>query len=155
MIKMTPLLKSALPILAVAMFQVPANPPMKLGLWEMKGTVKISQPHGTDKTMSRVIRNCFTPDNWLKLMGPTASGACPKTNEAWSKDNYSFDVECSGKPKMASINIHFDNQETQHGIADVFTTPDGTPTKMHQEFEGRWVNAECGDVSPDHPVIVR
>jgi hypothetical protein len=149
------LLTSMTTLLAATFFQVPATPPMKMGLWEMNGTSKVRQPDGTEKTTSQKLRICETESNWLRLMGPTAKEACPKTNEVWSKSGYSFDVACAGKPKMASVTIHFDSLELQHGAIDIYALPDGTPMKMHGEHEGHWVSEACGDVSTEHPVIVR
>jgi hypothetical protein len=149
------LLTSMTTLLAAAFFQVPTTPPMKMGLWEMNTTAKTQQPDGTDKTTSQKLRVCITEANWLKMIGPTAKDACPKTNELWSKNGYSFDVACAGKPKMASVAIHFDNPELQHGTIDFSALPNGTPMKMHGESEDHWVSAACGDVSTEHPVIVR
>jgi Protein of unknown function (DUF3617) len=151
-------MKMLLPIaalLGVGFFQAPANPPIKMGLWESKGTFKMPQADGTTKDTSRVMRNCKTPQTWVRMMGPTAKDACPKTNEVWTKDSYSFDVMCSGKPKMASVSVQFDSPETEHGTLDMFALPDGSPKKMHQEYTEQWIGADCGDVSPDHPVLVR
>ena len=152
---MRTLLTFLTPLLAAALLQAPAKPPMKMGLWEENSTLKVPQPNGTDKTTSRVVRSCITPANWLELMGPTAQGACPKTNEVWSNGDYSFDVACTGKPKEASVEVHFSDPESQYGSVDVYTSPEGAPAKMHGKFEGHWVSADCGDVSPDHPVLVR
>lgn len=149
------LLTSMTTLLAATFFQVPTTPPMKMGLWEMNTTAKTQLPDGTEKTTAQKLRICITEANWLKLMGPTAKDACPKTNEVWSKNGYSFDVACSGKPKGASVAIHFDSLELQHGIIDVYSTPDGKPMKMHGEDESHWVSATCGDVSTEHPVVVR
>ncbi len=118
-------------------------------------TLKMQQPDGTDKTTSQKMRICITESNWLRLMGPTAKDACPKTNEVWSKNSYSFDVGCAGKPKQASVAIHFDSLESQHGSLDDYETPNGKPMKMHGQFKDHWVSAECGDVSTENPVILR
>jgi hypothetical protein len=149
------LLTSMTTLLAAAFFQAPTTPPEKMGLWEENTTLKMQQPDGTDRITSQKLRICITPSNWLRLMGPTAKGACPKTNELWSKNSYSFDVACAGKPKQASVAIHFDSPKSQHGGMDDYETPDGKPMKMHAEFEGHWVSAACGDVSTEDPVIVR
>jgi len=143
------------PLLVAAMFQAPAKPPVKMGLWESNGTTKMQMPDGTEKTTSSILRSCYTPTSWLKLMGPTAKEACPKINEVWSASDYSFDVQCSAKPKMAEVKVHFDSLEKDHGSMDFYAMPDGTPMKLHGDFESHWVSADCGDVSPDHPVLVR
>jgi len=149
------LLMSMTTLLAAAFFQAPTTPPMKMGLWEENATLKMQQPDGTDKTTSQKLRICTTESNWLRLMGPTAKDACPKTNEVWSKNGYSFDLACPGKPKQASVAIHFDSPESEHGSIDDYETPDGKPMKMHGEYEAHWVGAACGDVSSEYPVIVR
>jgi hypothetical protein len=148
------LLTSMTTLLAATFFQVPATPPMKMGLWENNTTATIQQPDGTEKTTSQKVRICLTEANWLTLMGPTAKDACPKTNEVWSKNGYSFDTACVGKPKTGSVAIHFDSLESQHGTIDIFSLG-GSPVKIHVESEGHWVSAACGDVSTEHPVIVR
>ena len=149
------LLTSMTTLLAATLFQAPSTPPLKMGLWESNSSTRVQQPDGTEKTTTSKHRNCATETNWLREMGPTAKEACPKINEVWSKDNYSFDVQCAGKPKMAMVAVHFDSLESQHLVIHLFATPDGTPMKMDGEGESHWVSASCGDVSPDHPVIVR
>jgi len=149
------MLKPAITLLAATMLQAPARLPIKMGLWESSGAFKVKHPDGSEKTVNRVMRNCATPESWLKQMGPTAPGACPKVNEVWTKDSYSFDTACTGKPKTASVSVHFDSLESYHGSLDIFTLPDGTPSSMHHEFESHWVSDACGDVSPEHPVLVR
>ena len=128
---------------------------MKMGLWESKGIVSPGAPiKDTPANHERIMRNCTTPDNWLKMMGPNGPGTCPKINEAWTKDTYSFDVQCSGKPKMASVSVHFIDPETDHVILDMFGTPSGD-AKVHQEIDAKWISEACGDVTPGHPVLVR
>ncbi len=137
--------------LSTTVFQAPANPPMKMGLWEeVGGTMPSKGPGG--KASSRVVRSCFTPANWLKLMGPTAKDACPKSNEVWRANAYSFDVQCAGKPKVASVSVVFDNPQTNHLTLDLFS-PSGA-VSMHDASQGHWVSSECGDVSPDTPVVI-
>jgi hypothetical protein len=148
------LMPFAATLLTTTLFQAPTTPPMKLGLWEATVTSTVKQADGTDKTTSRLLRNCVTKENWLTLMGPTTKNACPKANEVWTKDSYSFDVTCSGKPKTGTVTIHFDTPETEHGSLDISAMPDGTPVNMHVTFTDHWVSAACGDVSPDHPVVV-
>ena len=133
--------------------QQPTTAPMKMGLWEAKGIVNSDTP----SKQERIVRSCITPDNWLKMMGPTGPGACPKINEVWTKDNYSFDVQCSGKPKLATVSVHFIDPSTDHVIFDMYTTPSGEPlpTKMHNEADSHWVSESCGDLSPKGAVIVR
>jgi hypothetical protein len=142
-------------LLTAGLFQAPSTAPLKLGLWEATLTTHVKQADGTDKVSNRVTRSCMTNDNWLTLMGPTAKDACPKANEVWTKDSYSFDVACSGKPKMASVAIHFDTPETEKGTIDFFGMPDGSPFTMHGSFSSHWVGAECGDVAPGSPVLIR
>ena len=131
--------------------QQPATPPMKMGLWEAKGIVSGDTP----SKQERIVRSCITPDNWLKMMGPTGPGTCPKINEVWTKDTYSFDVQCTDKPKLASVSVHFIDPSTDHVILDMHTTPTGEPLNRHQEIDSHWVSAACGDLSPTSPVIVR
>ena len=84
-----------------ALAQAPTTPPMKLGLWQFDTTSKTQA--GTapgEKSGKRTVMSCITKNNWLTLLGPTASNACPKTNEAWTGQSYRFDVQCPGKPKV-------------------------------------------------------
>ena len=147
---------AALTFTLAAAAQQPANPPMKMGLWESKGVVSPgSDIKDTPAGHERTMRNCVTPENWLKMMGPNGPGTCPKVNEVWTKDTYSFDVQCSGKAKMASVNVHFIDMQTEHVILDISATPTGEPMKVHQDINEHWVSEACGDVSPTHPVLVR
>jgi hypothetical protein len=148
------LLTTATTLLAATFFQAPTTAPMRMGLWEITTHYKTQQPDGTEKTSTRIFRNCTTETNWLKEMGPTAPNACPKTNEVWSKNGYSFDVACPGKPKVASVSVHFDSPETEHVVMHMLPSPE-TPMKLDAEGDAHWVSASCGDVSPDHPVLVR
>jgi hypothetical protein len=132
-----------------ALAQVPTEPPMKMGLWEMTSKTDLA-----GKANIRTVRNCINQTNWLKMMGPTAKEACPKINEVWTASSYSFDVQCTGKPKFASINVHFDSPEDQHVSLDMLTTPDGAPLNLHHDLTGHWLGADCGNVEPGKPVVV-
>jgi hypothetical protein len=148
----------ALVMLLVATFsqavaQMPAKPPIKMGLWDLDRTSKTTRPDGNEGTTSHKFQTCVTESNWSTLVGPTAPG-CTKTNEVWSTKSYDFDVACPTNPKTASIAIHFDNPETQHVILHVYATHEGTPVNIAQEVEGRWISATCGDVSTDRPAPV-
>jgi hypothetical protein len=149
------LMSCAATLLTATLFQAPTAPPMKLGLWESNGTSTIKQPDGTDKITSRIMRNCKTKENWLTQMGPTGPHSCPKVDEVWTRDSYSFNTACPGKPKTGGATIHFDTPEAEHGSLDITATPDGMPFNMHATFTEHWVSSACGDVSPDHPVVVR
>jgi hypothetical protein len=129
----------------------PSTPPIKMGLWESVPAASTGAQAGQPQ---RTVRSCQTPSTWVKQMGPTAKDACPKTNEVWTANSYSFDVQCSGKPKMASVSVTFDTPETMHGSFDMTAMPDGTPRAMHRDFQQRWVAADCGDVTPEHAVTV-
>jgi hypothetical protein len=142
-------------LLVATLLHAPTTPPMKLGLWQSTGISTLKQADGTDKTTSRIMRNCVTKENWLTQLGPTAKNACPKANEVWTKDSYSFDTACSGKPKTGTVTVHFDTPETEHGSLDISAMPDGSPFSMHANFTSHWVSSACGDVTPDHPVVVR
>jgi hypothetical protein len=147
---------AALAVTLTAAAQQPAKPPMKMGLWESKGVVSPgSDIKGTPAGHELTIHNCVTPENWLKLMGPDGPGTCPKVNEVWTQDTYSFDIQCSGKPKMGSVSVHFIDPETQHVIVGISATPTGEPMNVQQEFDDHWLRDACGDVSPSQPVIVR
>ncbi len=145
---------TALAVMTVALnavAQQPANPPMKMGLWEARGIVAPNAP----SKQERIVRSCITPENWLKMMGPNGPGTCPKINEVWTKDSYSFDVQCSGKSKFASVSVRFIDMEREHIVIDMYSTPTGKPAKVHQEVDDHWVGESCGDLSPKSPVIVR
>lgn len=141
-------------ILTATLFQAPSTPPIKLGLWESTGGTTVKQADGTDKTTSRIMRHCVTKENWLTQMGPTGNHSCPKVNEVWTKDSYSFDTACSGKPKTGTVTVHFDTPETERVSIDILAMPDGAPLNMHAMFTDHWVSAACGDVLPNHPVVV-
>ena len=137
------------------MFQAPKEPPMKMGLWEstLQGTVKL--PDGSSKDFTRVLRNCTTPDNWLVNLGPTSAEACPKANEVWTANSYTFDVGCPGQKRSASVSMHFDSPESHHGVIDLFVDGENQPANQHLELSDRWIGVACGEVSPDRPTVVR
>ena len=149
------LLKCSAALLAAAMFQAPKEPPMKMGLWEITLHSSTKLPDGTSRDITHVLRTCTTRDNWLVKLGPTSVEACPKANEKWAADSYSFDVGRPGQTRVASISIHFDTPETQHGTIDLFVDSEGQPARSHSESTERWIGEACGDVSPDRPTFVR
>ena len=155
---MRPLMLSSLSLMCTALMlgQVPASPPIKMGLWQAEVANTAGSPTAPDgKPVRRTVMSCLTPTNWLTLMGPTAKDACPKVNEVWTEHSYRFELQCPGKPKMATVVVNFDDSQHEHTVIDLSAMPDGTAVPMHIEGQSHWVSSDCGNLSESNPVMVQ
>ncbi len=155
-------MKLLLVALSAAMFQLPAKPPMKMGLWESEGIVHMTMPNAPAMMagmMNRPIhvRSCMTPESYAKAMGSSQQIGkdCARTNEVFTGKGYSFDISCKGKT-TGHFEMTFDSDTAMHGTGHLDlsqgrasgATSDSTTTM-------KWVGPDCGGISPDKPEIIK
>jgi hypothetical protein len=145
---------------AFALFQMPATPPMRMGLWETEAVTKMAMPDmpaGMPAMGPRTtkVRSCMTPETYQKYLGASASQKdCVRSNEVWSAHSYKFDIACNSGRMAGHAEIFFDSKEASHGVTHMemkgprSMTVDATTTT-------KFISADCGAVSPEKPEIVR
>lgn len=145
---------------AIAFFQAPAVPPMRMGLWEIVTNTKIVMPNmpaGMPGTGPRTVtmRVCMTPESYQKYLGQSQQMRdCTRSNEVWTSHSYSFDMSCnSGKMTGHSEGV-FDSKEASHGTAHMQMNG-GLGVTVDATASSKWIAEDCGAVTPDKPQIVK
>jgi hypothetical protein len=156
------LLASGVAVL-VAAFQMPAEPPMKMGLWEITAVSKMqmadmpaamaNMPGMGPRTTK--IHACLTKENYEKAFaqgGPQAKN-CTISNQSYSAGKYSFDMSCN----EGKLTGHYDG---------VFESPTAGHATTHMQMNGgkmtidatttsSFLSEDCAGVSPDKPQLIK
>jgi Protein of unknown function (DUF3617) len=145
-----------------AMFQMPATPPVKMGLWEGSVAMKMSGadlPAGMAGIGNRttVVRSCYTPESYAKAMANSQQQKdCVRSNEVWGAKSWSFDMSCRSGQTKGHFEMNFDSTEAAHGSMHMTMNPgSGHPMEMDTTMTMHYLGADCGNVSPDKPQIVK
>ena len=143
------------------MFQAPAVPPVKMGLWEGSVVSKMSgeglppQMAAMGKRTS-VVRSCYTPESYAKAMASNQQQRdCTKTNEVWGANTWSFDLSCRSGTGTGHFEMTFDDKENAHGSMHMSTNFGGHAMQSDSTMKMHYLGADCGKVSPDKPEIVQ
>lgn len=143
-----------------AMFQMPATPPVKMGLWETSVAVKMS---GADlppqmagmAARTTTLRSCFTPESYAKAMANNPQDRdCTRTNEVWGAKSWSFDMSCRSGQASGHFEVTFDSPESAHGSMHMSMNAGGHAMQTDSTMTMHYLGADCGKVSPDRPEIV-
>jgi hypothetical protein len=144
-----------------AMFQMPAAPPVKMGLWESSVAMKMSgadMPPGMAGLGNRTtkVRSCYTPESWAKAMAQSQQQKdCVRSNEVWGAKSWSFDMSCRSGQTTGHFEMTFDDSENAHGVMHMNMNTGGRAMQMESTMNLHYLGADCGKVSPDKPEIVR
>ena len=145
-------------ILAVGMMQMPSTPPIKMGLWEATYTGSVTMD-GKAMPAAAVAtgksRSCYTPQSWTGAFGSDSQKGCKRLNETWANRKYSFDLECPNMHGTGHIEATFAGEESGHGSVHIEMEPPGHHMVMDRTFDLKFVSADCGAVTPEHPVMVK
>ncbi|HZL26738.1 MAG TPA: DUF3617 domain-containing protein [Acidobacteriaceae bacterium] len=141
-----------------AMFQMPATPPVKMGLWESSVAMKMS---GADMPpqmagmggRTTIVRSCYTPESYAKAMS-NSQGDCTRTHEVWGAKSWSFDLSCRSGQATGHFEMTFDSQESAHGSMHMTMNAGGHSMQTDSTMTMHYLGADCGKVSPDRPEIV-
>ena len=138
-------------LLAAGMGQRPSTPPVKMGLWESTSHVELTAGKGLPPTNSKAS-HCYSADTWAK--SPITSG-CHVSNESWSAQGYSYDLDCPNEHNMpaAHMQVDFLSAESMHAVAHVKSSHHGHEVGV-VTIDEHFVSADCGSVSPSKPDIM-
>jgi hypothetical protein len=143
-----------------AMFQMPATPPVKMGLWESSVAMKMSGadlPPGMAGMANRttVVRSCYTPESYAKAMANSQQGSCKRTNEVWSAKSWTFDMSCRSGQTSGHFEMFFDDKENAHGSMHMTMNAGAHAMQTDSTMTMHYLGADCGSVTADKPVIVK
>lgn len=137
----------------------------KVGLWKVTVTMqgmRASIPEadraqlkamGVQMPNSRTIttQHCMTKaevnSGALHAVQQPGSG-CVLKNKMTSGQTYSADMVCNGEMKgRGRVSVSYDSPKHYIGKMTFAGTAHGRPANLANQFEGRWVSADCGGVS--------
>ncbi len=144
-----------------AMFQMPAAPPVKMGLWESSVTSKMSG-EGLPPQMATMgnritkVHSCYTPESYAKAMANNQQQKdCVRSNEVWTPKSWSFDMSCRSGQSTGHFVMNFDDGENAHGSMQLNMNAGGRAMQMDSTMNMHYLGADCGKVTPDKPEIVK
>jgi hypothetical protein len=138
--------------LVTALFQTPAAPPIKMGLWETSSTVKMNIPNMPFMgPRSNKVHSCLTPESYAKGVANAQQKDCMHTNVSITDKGYSFDLSCRGGKETGHFEMIFDSPEATHGTMHLSA---GNATISDSTFTASFVSTDCGGITPDKPQVV-
>jgi hypothetical protein len=165
---------------AVARAQdIPATPPVKMGLWESTivsniGGITIPpdvaarlqamgrQVPGGPHTV--VTQSCMTKDEWAKAFEKMNNGnsesKCTYTNRTITAQKISFDMSCTSE-RGGVFSGHFemliDDDEHSHGTAHMKGEGGqrAQPMTIDTTMTSHYLSADCGEVKPGDAKILK
>jgi hypothetical protein len=140
------------------LFQMPATPPMKMGLWESVSTTKMSgmdMPQGMSMpNMTVKVRACMTPESYAKnLTASQRQTDCVRSHEVWTAKSFSLDISCKSGSATGHYEVTFDSPGSSHTVSHMTMNSGGHPMQMDMTSESHFVSSDCGAVTPDKPQI--
>jgi Protein of unknown function (DUF3617) len=156
-----------------------APPPIKMGLWETTVTTQMSgfqlppdvmeklKQMGRDvpgEPHTMVSQGCLTPDEWQKsieAMNKPRQSDCSVTKHGDDVRSLSFDVSCKMR-NGGSITGHWEMHvvDDEHGQGSGHMKGDqmganGQSFSMDSTMDSHYLGADCGDVKPGEPKIIK
>src|SRR5579883_1352195 len=158
---------------------LPATPPVKMGLWESTVTSTIGGltippdvaarlqamgrpvPGSTPHTI--VTQSCMTKEEWAKSIENLNNNEakCTYTNRTFTSSKFSFDMSCASE-RGGVFSGHFemlvDNDEHTHGTAHMKSEtsgPNGQAMTVDTNLSSRYLGADCGDVKPGEAKTIK
>ncbi len=157
---------------------LPATPPVKMGLWESSITSTIGgitippdvaarlqamgrpvpgiTPHTT------VTQSCMTKEEWAKSIEKwnNNEAKCTYTNRDFTSQKFSFDMSCAsehGGVFTGHFEMLVDDDEHTHGTAHMKgeTGQAGQPMTIDTTLSSHYLGADCGDIKPGDAKIVK
>ena len=142
--------------LLAGFFQMPTEPPMKLGLWETTSSTKMQMPGMDMAARTMKVRSCATAESWRKAFGSARqSKDCTPVNEKHTATTYSFDLSCSSSKATGHVEMDFGDGTTGHGSMHMVMDAGGKTMTMETTWESKYVGADCGSVAPGTPEIIQ
>jgi hypothetical protein len=118
----------------------------RAGLWQV--TTQMTMP-GMAKAQTFSTQHCMTPAEVKQDAVPPSSNAdCKMVNEKASGSSFSGDMVCTGRAMgHGHITVTYDSNTHYAGQMTMTSTAGGQAMNMTNNFEGKWVSADCGKVS--------
>jgi hypothetical protein len=159
--------------------ELPATPPVKMGLWESTVTSTIggltippdvaarlqamgrSVPGSGPHTV--VTQSCMTKDEWAKSIEKMNNNEskCTYTNRSITSQKFSFDMSCAsehGGVFTGHFEMLVDDDEHTHGTAHMKSEtsgPNGQTMTIDTTLSAHYLAADCGDVKPGDAKVVK
>jgi hypothetical protein len=156
---------------------MPANPPVKMGLWESTIVSNIGGltippdvaarlqamgrpvPGGPHTT---VTQSCMTKDEWAKAFEKMNNNEnkCTYTNRTITAQKISFDMSCAsarGSVFTGHFEMLIDDDEHSHGTAHMKGTmgQNAQPMTIDTTLTSHYLAADCGEVKPGDAKVVK
>lgn len=158
--------------------ELPATPPVKMGLWESTVTSTIGGMTIPPDVAARlqamgrpvpggphtvVTRSCMTKEEWAKSierMNNSNESKCTYTNRSFTSSKFSFDMSCAsehGGVFTGHFEMLVDDPEHTHGTAHMKGEmgPNANPMTIDTTLSGHYLGADCGDVKPGEGKTVK
>jgi len=145
-------------LLSAAMYQLPATPPMKMGLWETTSSMKMSMP-GMNMPAgaggrTTTVRACLTPERYAQdLATSQQQHDCTVTNQSFGAGTYSFDIACPRGNAKGHFEMKWEG-DTGHGTMHMDMTAGDRAMSMDNTMTTKYLGADCGAVKPGTPQVV-
>ena len=145
-------------LIHAAVSQPPKEPPVKMGLWEIRSTMTfvsedVPVGRGGGVVAARV---CMTPGSYQQTLGSgREKEGCTTSNEVSTAKGYSLDVSCMDGREKGHFEVVFDSPESYHSTMRMTVSVGPHPMSMVNTTQSRFLGAECGAVAPGKPEIVR
>lgn len=145
-------------LLLGSFFQLPAAPPMKLGLWESTTSMTMNVPGmpGGQRPPTMVhARSCVTAETWARTFTDSGrAGDCTRSNEKFVDGHLTFDMACPRIGGTGHGDMRFANG-SGHGTVHLDMNLGGHPVSSEMVIDSHFVDADCGSVVPGKPEIVK
>jgi Protein of unknown function (DUF3617) len=158
--------------------EMPATPPIKMGLWESSINSNITGITLPPEVIARlqamgrpvpggahtvVTQSCMTPDEWTKSierMNNSNQSKCTYTNKSFTAQKISFDMSCAsehGSVFTGHFEMNIDDDQHSHGSAHMKGEggPNGQPMTIDTTLSSHFVASDCGDVKPGDAKIIK
>jgi hypothetical protein len=143
--------------------------PGKAGLWEITMSVNFTQggpqisPDQLEKMKSMgiaipgsrpmVSQRCVTPEMAARDEPPKVSpgrGDCTIKDFTHSGTSFTANMVCTGEVTgEGNVHVDYESNASYKGVMDFTgTSRQSGPVKMHNEFAGKWLGDDCGNVKP-------
>lgn len=165
---------------AGASAQTASPPPIKMGLWETTVTSQMSgmpqlPPDMVAKLQQMgkpipgaphtiVTQSCLTQEQWEKdfeQINKPRNSDCTMQKGPSDTHDFTFDISCKtdrGMTMNGHWEIHFVDDEHSHGSGSMKADqamPNGQPFAMQMTIDAHYAGADCGDVVPGTPKIIK
>ena len=155
---------------------LPATPPVKMGLWQSNVTSTIGgltippDVAARLQAMGRpvpggphtvVTQSCMTQEEWAKSIEKMNNNEskCTYTNRSITSQKFSFDMSCAsehGGVFTGHFEMLVDDPEHTHGSAHMKGEmgPGGQPMTIDTTLSAHYLAADCGTVKPGEAKVI-